>query len=274
MMVATPHIVVSFIRAFRAFVLAPEHGASNPNENIFTEDHLLNAKNILFILQTLLGDSVNIWRFYVIYNKKLKYIIIPTVIMVAGFVCGCVTIKGPAHMAALFTSIGRWAEAYESLMMMTNIYCTVAISWKLSQTAQFRTRGSRARSAFVVIAETGLLYTSNLVVCLAFYVAKSPVALIVTDLVLPLVPCIFCLMILQAQLGSAAAPDADAAVFSITTLRAPSEEDVGSSWIRMRRMLGKDKTPMSSTLPVQIQIEREEEEHYPGKDATLDIRPD
>ncbi|TFY76546.1 hypothetical protein EWM64_g7465 [Hericium alpestre] len=266
---ATPHIIISFIRAFRGLVPS-QPGPDNDLANL--SDPLFIAKNIFFIVQTLFGDGVNIWRFYVIYGRKVWPISVPLIIMSAGIVSGCVVIRNFAVASEgldVFNIASRWIKVYDVLMISTNVYCTAAIAWKIYRSTRYRRSNlGGTHHALIVITETGVLYTSSLVIFLITYLSGSNGQYVTLDLVTPFVPCIFCLMILQIQLGrSSFVPSYPASTFPMTPVSVPETPE--SAWMKMCRMLkgGPDpSTAISPRRPVQIQISTTEEAHNSGDD--------
>ncbi|TFY80395.1 hypothetical protein EWM64_g3614 [Hericium alpestre] len=269
LMIATPHIIISFVRAHTAFVVYPLDGPDKSLGNI--SDPLLNVKNILFLTQTVLGDGVNIWRFYVIYGKSVKPIIIPSIFMLAGVVCGCFVINAFAHSGSghsVFDLPNSWIKAYDAFMITTNAYCAVAVSWKIGRTTRFHSGGGSTHPAVIVIAETGILYTSSLITFLGIYVANSNAQFIAIDLITPLVPCMFCLMVLQIKFhrNNGCLPSS----YTIHALT-PSRADHTCALTKIRRMVGcHPDLSISPTRSVQIQISTQEEQ-YPGEEM-MDIR--
>ncbi|TFY71475.1 hypothetical protein EVG20_g1542 [Dentipellis fragilis] len=265
---ATVHVVLSLIRVFDAFLLSsdvtPVEYLTDPSNPVF------RGKIAVLVLQSLLGDGVNIWRCFVVYNRKLKAVAIPSAITLAGIVSGCfvLTTLSRTHGSwPSFNNLSRWITAYDTLMMSTNIYCTVAIAFKIYTTGSHRTNLGSLLPVFVAIIETGALYTASLMAYLIAYLAASYGQYIVLDIVTPLVPCLFCLLILQVKFHNAGPQ-----VINVDTISRQSKEHSRISFGDVRRTLKRSRTPNSigvTTFQMQsvaIEVSTEAEEHYPGED--------
>ncbi|KAA1477308.1 hypothetical protein DENSPDRAFT_581986 [Dentipellis sp. KUC8613] len=188
LLAATVHVILSLIRVFDAFLLSsgvsPADYLTDPSNPVFI------GKVAVLVLQSLLGDGVNIWRCFVVYNRRLSAIAIPSVIMLAGIVSGCFVLVTLTHTHGSwpdFNNLSRWITAYDTLMMSTNIYCTAAIAFKIYTTGSHRASLGSLLPVFVAIIETGALYTASLMAYLISYLAQSYGQYIVLDSVTPLV---------------------------------------------------------------------------------------
>ncbi|KAA1478713.1 hypothetical protein DENSPDRAFT_855096 [Dentipellis sp. KUC8613] len=267
LVLATVHVILSFVRMFNAFFrshgLTPATYLANLSNPVFV------GKNTVLVLQTILGDGVNIWRCFVVYNSKIRAIVAPLVVMLAGIVAGCfvlATLAQSSESTTIFSNPNRWIKAYDVFMMSTNVYCTVAIAFKIWITGSHKTSLGNLLPVMVAIVETGALYTASLIAFLITYLAESNGQYVAIDIVTPLVPSIFCLIILQVKFHKAGPH-----VFEVSTPH-QSKEQSRISFGGLRRALKLGKTPNNmgvSTFqmqPVAIQISTEAEEHYPGEE--------
>ncbi|KAJ7456980.1 hypothetical protein FB451DRAFT_599591 [Mycena latifolia] len=206
--VATVHLILSFNQALAAFVLGtngtPEDYYRNVGASLFI------AKDAFFIFQTMLGDGVNIWRCYVVYGRRVKFIVIPLIIATSGVVFGCLTLESDARAkpGTPIFEFTRWITGLGVAMMATNVYCTAMTSWRVFQTTKNTRRNLETASSssmmpiVFIIVESGALYTSSLFAFLVAFLSKSNGQFPALDLITPLVPCIFCLILLQIKFHS------------------------------------------------------------------------
>ncbi|TFY66782.1 hypothetical protein EVG20_g4305 [Dentipellis fragilis] len=199
---ATAHVILSFVRVFRGFILLRD--VTDGPSAYFGElsSPVLIAKDAVYLVQTLLGDGFYIWRCYVVWGKNKNIIIAPSITMIAGIVCACMIEDTLAHaLGNVFEAPNRWVKAYFFLMLVTTIYCNVAIIWRI-----WTTERTKRSSTLIVVLEAGILYTSILVMFLVVYMVKSNGQYIVLDSITPLVPILFCLIVLQIKYHNTTGP--------------------------------------------------------------------
>ncbi|KAA1477736.1 hypothetical protein DENSPDRAFT_621188 [Dentipellis sp. KUC8613] len=91
------------------------------------------------------------------------------------------------------------STASYALMFVTITYCNAAIVWRFWTAGYFGAPGGQLIYVVIVIIETSTLYTASLAVSMGLYLEGSNAQYIVTDLITPLVPVVFCLIILQIK---------------------------------------------------------------------------
>ncbi|KAA1477758.1 hypothetical protein DENSPDRAFT_844953 [Dentipellis sp. KUC8613] len=276
LILATTHIGLSFSRVFLGFILKRDSTPGGPAAYFSNlSDKIFIAKNGVFVVQTVLGDSVNIWRCYVVFGKSWKMIVVPTVIMVAGFICGCFVLDTASHAAdgPIFGLPSEWIKAFHTLMLVTTLYCTSAIAYKIASTGHFKDQSFyNLLPILVIVVETGAIYTSSLVAFLVAFLVNSNGQYIAIDLITPLVPIIFCLIILQVKFHQAQSRVSAHDLSSSGRQRSADRSRVSAgptfrSPFKFRRdpdSMGVTSFPMQ---PVAIQISTEAEEHYPREDS-------
>ncbi|TFY71110.1 hypothetical protein EVG20_g1884 [Dentipellis fragilis] len=269
LVLATSHIILSFIRVFIGFISKDGLPGGPSAYFVNISNTILVAKDAVFLVQTLLGDSVNVWRCYVVCGQKKKVIIAPLITMITGIVCSCMIEDTLAHATSgsIFSAPSRWIEAFHILMLVTIIYCNVAIVWKIWRAGNFRQSGSRLLPVLIVIIETGALYTSNLIAFLVVYLSNSNGQYIALDLITPLVPVVFCLIILQIKYHQA----------NNTKYYAENLDTTGPaiSWATVCRTFQhqkrRDNATTTSTLavqPVEVNITADASDSYSEQDVT------
>ncbi|KAA1477754.1 hypothetical protein DENSPDRAFT_875409 [Dentipellis sp. KUC8613] len=297
LLLATTHIILSFIRVFIGFISKRDILGGPSAYFVTISNNVLLAKDGLFIVQTILGDSVNVrsfeflrymehakcnvqvWRCYVVCGQKKRVIAAPFVTLIAGIVCSCMIEYTLAHSKTgnIFTAPSRWIKAFHVLMLITIIYCNAAIVWKIWTVGNFKHGGSKLFPVIIVIIETGALYTSNLVAFLVVYLNSSNGQYIALDLITPLVHCrllkavqpvVFCLIILQIKYLQA----------NDSRYYAKTSENTGPaiSLATIRRTLHRRKrrTNAAATLsgfnsqPVEVNITVDATDFYSEQDVT------
>ncbi|TFY52710.1 hypothetical protein EVG20_g10436 [Dentipellis fragilis] len=197
---ATAHVALSLVRLLNRFTenqYLPRGDPATPSLQISTS--IFVARDVILLLQTWLGDSVYIWRCYVLWYRHKRVVIAPTITVIIGLVCGSMAAYNIAHTDNVFGAPSGWIQASSVLVLATNIYCNgeraaVVIIWRIWQADRFTRKHV---PVLAVVIEAGVLYTSNLVALLIAYWVDSYGGDIALDLVTQFVPVVFCLIILQ-----------------------------------------------------------------------------
>ncbi|TFY56266.1 hypothetical protein EVG20_g8995 [Dentipellis fragilis] len=278
LVLSTAHVFISFVRVFEAFIKKIHNGpdgALDYFDNL--SQPLFVAKNVILVLQTTLGDCVHTWRCYVIFNRNVKVILAPVLILSAGLISGCFVLESTTHVPSLnsaaFNLCSRWIKAYDVCMMSTSVYCALAITWKIYRSGHFFTSQSSLFPVVVVIVEAGALYTSSLVAFLVTDLTGSNGQFVVMDLITPLVPILFCLIILQLQFHQFVKYSHERAGSSGAQVQPTISTRL--SWEAVRDLLKLRREPSNNLgvsafqmRPLAIQISTQAEVHSSGDDSS------
>ncbi|TFY69507.1 hypothetical protein EVG20_g3142 [Dentipellis fragilis] len=257
-LLATVHVIVSLILVIDGFV-----SNRGPSDGISThfwdgDNPLLAAKDNIFLVQTLLGDIVYMWRCYVVWGKRKLVLVVPILTMVAGLVC-MIEYSTMVHSAGdnIPGTADRWVNAFLGLMPVVVVYCNIAIIWRV-----WSIGSSRHWVTLIILIETGIPYTSNLIAFLITHWVNSNGNYIALDIVTPHVPIAFCLIILQVKYRRTIDHDA-------TFINSPRQ---GTSWGSLRdtlwRRTARSKrhrtmpTPALPMVPVEIEISTNMERRF------------
>ncbi|TFY59968.1 hypothetical protein EVG20_g7598 [Dentipellis fragilis] len=203
------------------FTIATAYITLNTLElNIYTPDwksltvplRISEARQFLLLIQAALGDSVTIWRCYMIYRKNVLVVMLPVLTALASF--GLYYAGVGSHAANLGSVHGVYSELafawsdnvyqWAAITMVCTIYCTVAITYRIYSSARL----SKSNSLFAVmsfVVETSLIYTLGIVIYLLSRlgaIPSAPVADVQTILmgaVVQLPPIVLCLLTLQTK---------------------------------------------------------------------------
>lgn len=203
LLIATAHIVIDFYRAYVAFTT----GRSQPGDTSTTfyenlADPLFITKSALYWLQTTLGDSVIIWRCFIVFAKRWSVVVFPVLLMVPALVALVIILRTWSTSipgTPIFFTATQWITAYFVITMCINLYCTGLIAWRIYNTGRFRPSAGNMMPIIVVLIESGALYTSSVIAMLCSYLSGSNGQYPALDLITPLVGIVFCLIILQIR---------------------------------------------------------------------------
>ncbi|KAA1477737.1 hypothetical protein DENSPDRAFT_885334 [Dentipellis sp. KUC8613] len=259
-LLATVHVILSLVLVINGFI-----SQRDPSGSMYTrfwdgDSSLLLAKDNIFLVQTLLGDIVYMWRCYVVWGKRKVVLVVPILTMVAGLVC-MIEYSTMVHSAAgvIPGTADRWVNAFLGLMPVVVVYCNIAIIWRV-----WSIGSSRHRVTLIILIETGIPYTSNLIAFLITHWVNSNGNYIALDIVTPHVPIAFCLIILQVKYRRTIDHDA-------SFINSPRQ---GTSWGTLRDTLwskmayskrrrhGNMPTPALPMVPVEIEISTNMERRF------------
>lgn len=206
MLLATMHLTIDFVRALEGFVTGDPEISPHPIAYYQVISQPLHiAKTPVYALQTILGDTVLVWRFYVIYDKRLDILIPTTIILGTNLAIGIVvswsiSVADPGKN--IFDTASPWIAAFFIITMILNVCCTGAIVVKIWCARRHATTASRRLSSVVaVIIESGAMYTTSILGLLIAYLSNSNGQYAALDLVTPLVGVTYCLIVLQVYLA-------------------------------------------------------------------------
>ncbi|KAF7761594.1 hypothetical protein Agabi119p4_9586 [Agaricus bisporus var. burnettii] len=203
MILAITHLVLDFTRMMQAFVTGDETRLPNPigyYGNIANSLHVV--KTVIYVLQTILGDGVLIWRCYIINNRSLYVIIPATVALFANLAIGLVVAWSMSKAVPgidIFQTASHFIESFFIITMGLNFCCTVAIVARIWETRRSvaSISGRSLYPVMAVIIESGAIYTASVLCLLVSYLVNSNGQYPALDLITPLVGVVFCLIVLQ-----------------------------------------------------------------------------
>ncbi|KAI0318575.1 hypothetical protein OF83DRAFT_1291579 [Amylostereum chailletii] len=138
--IATSHLVVDFVRVVEAFIV----NINEPGGAVAYYELLSNplqvAKTVFYVTQTTIGDGMLIWRYYVVYGKKvlitLPLILVLLVNTAAGYVV-CWSLSQARPGSTIFHTASSWITTFFVLTMCINVVTTGAIAWRVMASAAF-----------------------------------------------------------------------------------------------------------------------------------------
>ncbi|KAF8520315.1 hypothetical protein JB92DRAFT_2895741 [Gautieria morchelliformis] len=204
---ATVHIILDVVRILEAFVFLPDSIPGGPIGYLGNVSNpLFIAKTVVYVTQTLIGDSLVTWRCYAVHRGN-KYVIIYPALSVAScaatgyFVAWNQTNVMPG--STIFQAGGAWITAFFVLTMSTNVYCTSLIVYRIwtSSRAVASYHQSSLIPVILAVVESAGLYSSMLLALLITYLLNSNGQYPALDMMIPLISIVFSLIILQISFG-------------------------------------------------------------------------
>jgi len=201
----TAHWICDVTRLFNAILYYPQ-GPIAYYANLAIPVNVV--KTGLYIFECMVGDSLMIYRLWVVWNRKTIVCLLP----IASFFCLTVTGIGITYQFSQVTvgenvfetACGRWITSCFSSTLLTNIYCTILISyriWSINRRIQTKTGKSDLSSVIIIIVESALLYTIATLATFVSYQVKSNFQFPGLDSTSPVIGIVFCLIIIRVSLG-------------------------------------------------------------------------
>ncbi|KAK0205834.1 hypothetical protein DFS33DRAFT_1310119 [Desarmillaria ectypa] len=227
---STLHLVADGMYAYRGFI------SFEGNYLYFLDNTRFTFKNTVYFLETLLADSILIYRCYVVW-QSLFIIALPVVFWIGTV--GMSAFYALRHLQGIYTpplvagahtiwSIAKpvgqegadtifahqteqWVISFYSIALATNISATLILATKLwivhknsvrylnTYNTQHALRSS-IYPVIVVILECGAFYSFALITMIAVYLRHSAAAYLVIDLIGQIIPITFSIVLVRAAL--------------------------------------------------------------------------
>ncbi|KAF7314856.1 hypothetical protein MKEN_00960100 [Mycena kentingensis (nom. inval.)] len=187
----TGHWVMSIYRAFQGFLFYKS--GTFPLGFFGNLGHWSETlKNAFFVANIITGDSLIIHRLWTVWGHDRRVVIFPLCSLVALMVCSGELVyqisqfKDGQHI--FFSEAGRWVRTDTILTVITNVYCTSMISYRLWSTLRadrgagvHAQGGASLRHVLSIVIESAALYTTwNLMFYIA-YEAQSNLQFLLID---------------------------------------------------------------------------------------------
>ncbi|PPQ84944.1 hypothetical protein CVT25_004457 [Psilocybe cyanescens] len=216
-----------------AFVYFDVH----PIETFEQTSNWINVmKMACYVAQTFIGDSILLFRCWIVYSKRWLIVIVPILLWLGTTVCGIMTVY---IEATLDTSSGKLLNASTLVPFITSMLClTLATNllttslivyriWGIRKSLKHRSSvvpGSPLTSVLIVLIESGLMYTLSIVILFGLYMASNNGQYGVSNAVVQIIGITFNLIITSVDRGDATQPTSGAGRMSHLT---PQESQGG-----------------------------------------------
>jgi len=127
LLISTAHLVVHIIRVMYGLILYRDTFPGGP-VGYFSDvsQWTFNAKNHIYIVQTLIGDGVILYRCYVVWQSKL-ILIFPLMLWCSAGVTGImasVTAQYSTQSGVFGGALQKWITAFWATALSTNLMAT------------------------------------------------------------------------------------------------------------------------------------------------------
>ncbi|KAG0705568.1 hypothetical protein DFH29DRAFT_905986 [Suillus ampliporus] len=203
---STAHMVIDIIRTEEGLVQQRDTFPGGPVA-FFADvaQWSFVCKNLLYTLQTLVGDAVVIYRCYVVWQSW--YItIIPCILWCSVAVTGIGSVysisKATVNKENIFApSTGPWITSFLVATLFTNIVSTSLLAyriWSIGRRVANVTSGTGVlRPILRIILDAGVLYSLSLLAALVCFIAKNHGHYILLDMIMPIISITFFMVIIR-----------------------------------------------------------------------------
>jgi hypothetical protein len=133
---------------------------------------------------SFLGDSVLVYRTWIVNSRDWRFIAFPCLLVLGSFVSGwgiVWTVGALETGVYLANTVRPFTDAFLACSITLNILCTGMISWRIISVT--RRTGSALSLVTRVVVESALLYTITSIIFLITNAAKNASVYIVADAV-------------------------------------------------------------------------------------------
>ncbi|KAJ3965189.1 hypothetical protein EV361DRAFT_811114 [Lentinula raphanica] len=147
------------------------------------------------VVNCVLGDSIVIWRTWVLWARNWKMIYLPCILMLGSFISGSILVYefslSPPSQPNFSNIITIWFSAFGGFSFFTNLYAVVVLlikTWlhhrKMRQLCiDVIINGPWFYSALCMIIETGSIYCVAVILVIILFAQSSNVVIIVADMI-------------------------------------------------------------------------------------------
>ncbi|KAF8837554.1 hypothetical protein BDN67DRAFT_972826 [Paxillus ammoniavirescens] len=201
----TMRLVVDANHLWQGFV------TSGDPDLFFQDVTKYTLKNSLYVIETLVGDAIIIYRAYVLW-RRIDIVIIPIIGWIAIVVTGTHATLSISQSSTTNASVlyerqaAQWVLSFYSTALATNLLATGLLILKLwaghrnEVGLQRTTRKSLIHPVIVIVMECGAVYSLTLITLLFTYVYASNGVYIMTDVIGQVIPITFCVIIVRTAM--------------------------------------------------------------------------
>ncbi|KAG1804079.1 hypothetical protein EV424DRAFT_310197 [Suillus variegatus] len=208
---STAHMVVDIIRTEEGLVQRHNILQSGP-EAFFTEisRETIMIHNAIYVLQTLLGDGVVIYRCYIVW-RSIWIIILPSMMWCSVAVTGVCSIYKFWYASIISGNvvgllvIRDWISAFYALTLATNLLSSGLLAyriWKIEHNvASSCTTKITTTSILRVVMDAAILYSIALLCTLIGVVCSNNGSLVMIDMLTSIISITFYMVIIRIAMG-------------------------------------------------------------------------
>jgi len=187
-LLSTVHVSLGFTRLVYGFIYERDEpgGPAAYFSNISIPGNV--AKVFIHTLNTAVGDSVVVWRCYLVWGRSWKVVTLP-LILLCGFVASGIGqtyhfARGQSIHSAFHHILTIWNGLLFSFSLATNLTATSLIAlrvWYIFRMMSGESRSLGVTKILVLVIESGMIYSAALIIEISCYFAGSNAFYILYD---------------------------------------------------------------------------------------------
>lgn len=220
---STIHIGVDINRIYLGFVKFRDTiGPVNYFQDVSQQTFVF--KNAIYSFQTAVGDGVVLYRAYAVWRSPWP-VLLPFLVycgVIASSIGSVYTVSITTPQSAIFFArAGQWITAFYASTFSCNLLATITLAvrlwWIERKASHFKGNRSTLWPIFLIVIDSGLLYSLTLFSALMCFVTNSNAQYIVLDFVTPIISISFYGVILRVALVQASREKASGPISNPTS---------------------------------------------------------
>jgi len=204
---ATGHLIVSFCRGVEAFIYQRDQngGPLAYYNDLRTALEVSQASTQVAI--SFLGDSMVIYRVWVVYSRNYWVLILPFLSLIGTTVASITSVfyigqASSKNTVFYMPKLETWLPAFFALTFSTSILCSLLIVgrlWYIRRKVRFSRAMDTLTTVLRIVIESASIYSLTMLLYLSTYVSKLNVSIIIGDMVSPVIGIAFSLIIVRVH---------------------------------------------------------------------------
>ncbi|OAX31160.1 hypothetical protein K503DRAFT_114069 [Rhizopogon vinicolor AM-OR11-026] len=206
LLLSTAHMIVDIIRIEDGLVKYRDTFEGGPPA-FFADVAQVTfvTKNAIYIMQTLLGDGVVIYRCYVVWQSML-IIILPSILWCSSGVTGFTAVysisQATSNAGNIFApATGQWIKAFFASTLSTNLLSSGLLAYRIwmieCNISTSRTRSGSMMPVLRVIVDAALLYSVTLLPALVCFICSNNGQFVMIDMIIPIISIAFYMVLIR-----------------------------------------------------------------------------
>ncbi|OAX35329.1 hypothetical protein K503DRAFT_374291 [Rhizopogon vinicolor AM-OR11-026] len=203
LLLSTAHMIVDIVRIEEGLVKY-RHTFKGGPPAFFADVAQVTfvTKNAIYIMQTLLGDGVVIYRCYVVWQSML-IIILPSILWcITGFTAVYSISQATSNAGNIFApATGQWIQAFFASTLSTNLLSSGLLAYRIwmieCSISTSRTRSGSTMPVLRVLVDAALLYSVTLLPALVCFICSNNGQFVMIDLLIPIISIAFYMVLIR-----------------------------------------------------------------------------
>ncbi|KAF5393478.1 hypothetical protein D9757_000494 [Collybiopsis confluens] len=203
------HVSLGFSRLIEGFIVLRNQNGGPATYFSDVSIPLNVAKVIIHTVNSILGDSILVWRCYNVWGQNWLPSLLPILLIIgsaiAGFGQGVEFARAKTIHSAFESELEKWNGSVFSLSLATNVLVTTLIAariwWVGRQIGGFRGSHFLYRRVLTMVIESGAIYSSAIIIEITLYFLGNNAFYIIYDPIAQLTAIVPTMIIVMTSLG-------------------------------------------------------------------------